>query len=55
VLAETGHAYPMGIAFGPDGDLYVCDNQNWPTGNGQAGSAGQFLTAQAWASADQWL
>lgn len=25
------------------------------TGNGQAGSAGQFLTAQAWASADQWL
>jgi len=22
----------MGIAFGPEGDLYVCDNQNWPTG-----------------------
>ena len=22
---------------GPDGDLYVCDNQNWPTGNGQRG------------------
>jgi sugar lactone lactonase YvrE len=20
----------MGIAFGPDGDLYICDNQGWP-------------------------
>ena len=29
VLAETGVACPMGIAFGPDGDLYVCDNQGW--------------------------
>jgi len=28
-LAETGVACPMGIAFGPDGDLYVCDNQGW--------------------------
>jgi len=26
---ETGHAFPMGIAFGPDGDLYVVDNQGW--------------------------
>ncbi|BBI32845.1 SMP-30/gluconolactonase/LRE family protein [Cohnella abietis] len=26
---ETGKAHPMGIAFGPDGDLYVCDNQGW--------------------------
>lgn len=26
---ETGRAHPMGIAFGPDGDLYVCDNQGW--------------------------
>lgn len=26
---ETGHAFPMGIAFGPDGDLYICDNQGW--------------------------
>ena len=40
-LAETGHAYPMGIAFGPDGDLYVCDNQNWPTGNGKQGELNQ--------------
>ena len=41
VLAETGHAYPMGIEFGPDGDLYVCDNQNWPTGNGKEGELNQ--------------
>ncbi len=30
VLPETGVACPMGIEFGPDGDLYVCDNQGWP-------------------------
>jgi sugar lactone lactonase YvrE len=41
VLAETGRACPMGIAFGPDGDLYVCDNQNWPTGNGTSGEINQ--------------
>jgi len=29
VLEETGCARPMGIAFGPDGDLYICDNQGW--------------------------
>ncbi len=29
VQNETGHAFPMGIAFGPDEDLYVCDNQGW--------------------------
>lgn len=29
VHKETGKAFPMGIAFGPDGDLYVCDNQGW--------------------------
>jgi DNA-binding beta-propeller fold protein YncE len=27
--AETGLAHPMGIAFGPDGDIYICDNQGW--------------------------
>ncbi len=37
VMEESGIACPMGIAFGPDGDLYVCDNQNWPTGNGDNG------------------
>ena len=40
-LAETGRACPMGIAFGSDGDLYVCDNQNWPTGNGDDGEINQ--------------
>jgi sugar lactone lactonase YvrE len=29
VSPQTGHAFPMGIAFGPDGDLYVVDNQGW--------------------------
>lgn len=29
VLPETGLSCPMGITFGPDGDLYVCDNQAW--------------------------
>lgn len=29
----TGHAFPMGIAFGPDGDLYVVDNQGWTDGS----------------------
>lgn len=29
VHPETGCARPMGIAFGPDWDIYVCDNQGW--------------------------
>ncbi len=29
VHSRTGCARPMGIAMGPDGDLYVCDNQGW--------------------------
>ena len=29
ILAETGLACPMGIAFGPDWDIYICDNQGW--------------------------
>jgi sugar lactone lactonase YvrE len=40
-LAATGRACPMGIAFGPDGDLYVCDNQDWATGNGPDGQLNQ--------------
>lgn len=30
VHPETNLGSPMGIEFGPDGDLYVCDNQGWP-------------------------
>ena len=33
VHPKTGRACPMGIAFGPDGDLYVVDNQGWPEAN----------------------
>jgi sugar lactone lactonase YvrE len=40
-LASTGRACPMGIEFGPDGDLYVCDNQNWADGNGSQGERNQ--------------
>jgi len=29
VHPETGCARNMGIAFGPDWDLYICDNQGW--------------------------
>lgn len=29
LLKETERAHPMGIAFGPDGDIYICDNQGW--------------------------
>ncbi|HEY3320510.1 MAG TPA: phage head-tail adapter protein [Planctomycetota bacterium] len=28
-LPETGLACPMGVEFGPDGDVYICDNQGW--------------------------
>ena len=30
---ETGVACPMGIEFGPDGDIFVCDNQGWVEAN----------------------
>ena len=39
---ETGLASPMGIAFGPDGDLYVCDNQGW-TGKPELTEKGRIL------------
>ncbi len=42
VLPETGVACPMGIQFGPDGDLYVCDNQGW-TGSEKGAPRGRIL------------
>ena len=41
-LAETGLACPMGIEFGPDGDLYLCDNQGW-SGSAQGQFKGRML------------
>ena len=29
IIPETGWASPMGLAFGPDGELFICDNQGW--------------------------
>jgi len=29
IIPETGSASPMGIAFGPDGEPFLCDNQGW--------------------------
>ena len=41
VLAETRRCCPMGIEFGPQGELYVADNQNWAAGNGAKGEINQ--------------
>jgi hypothetical protein len=41
VLAETGRSCPMGIEFGPAGELYMVDNQNWAAGNGAHGEINQ--------------
>ncbi|MCL2103785.1 MAG: phage head-tail adapter protein [Kiritimatiellaeota bacterium] len=41
-LEETGVCCPMGIAFGRDGDLYVCDNQGW-TGSEKGQFKGRML------------
>ena len=42
VHPETGIARPMGIAFGPDWDLYVVDNQGW-TGRADLVFKGRIL------------
>jgi sugar lactone lactonase YvrE len=42
VLKETGVACPTAIAFGSDGDLYVCDNQGW-TGSEKGQFKGRIL------------
>jgi len=42
VLAETGWASPMGIAFNDNGDLFICDNQGW-SGAEKAQNKGRIL------------
>ena len=42
VLPETGLACPMGIAFGENGDLFICDNQGW-TGSEAGSGQGRLL------------
>jgi hypothetical protein len=42
VLEKTGRACPMGIDLGPDGALYVCDNQGWP-GTPEGENEGRIL------------
>ncbi len=41
-LESTGVACPMGICFGPDGSLYVVDNQGW-TGSKKGAFQGRIL------------
>ncbi len=36
VLAKTGQTGPMGLDFGPDGNIYVCDNQYFFDKNAQS-------------------
>ena len=42
-LGETGVAFPMGIELEPGSasTVWLCDNQNWPTGNGEKGELNQ--------------
>ncbi|MDR2705188.1 MAG: SMP-30/gluconolactonase/LRE family protein [Planctomycetaceae bacterium] len=42
ILKDTGVACPMGIAFGQNGELYICDNQGW-TGNPNGQFKGRLL------------
>lgn len=42
VEPTTGRASPMGIAFGPEGELYVVDNQPW-TGEALTKNKGRLL------------
>ena len=42
VEPTTGRASPMGVAFGPEGELYVVDNQPW-TGEALTKNKGRLL------------
>jgi len=42
VEPTTGRASPMGVAFGPEGELYVVDNQPW-TGEALTKNRGRLL------------
>jgi len=42
VNKNSGVARPMGIEFGPDGSLYIVDNQGW-TGNPESVDQGRIL------------
>jgi len=43
---ETGIARNMGVAFGPDGTLYLCDNQAW-SGAPELAFKGRILAVRA--------
>ena len=42
VLEKTGLCCPMGIDFGPNGELYICDNQAW-SGTEEGAFQGRLL------------
>ena len=42
VNANSGVARPMGVEFGPDGSLFIVDNQGW-TGNPESVNQGRIL------------
>ena len=42
VNASSGVARPMGVEFGPDGSLFIVDNQGW-TGNPESVNQGRIL------------
>ncbi|MDR1053876.1 MAG: SMP-30/gluconolactonase/LRE family protein [Planctomycetaceae bacterium] len=51
ILKETGVACPMGIAFGSEGELYICDNQGW-TGKAEGQFKGRLLECRVQGKGD---
>ena len=43
---ETGVASPMGICFGPDGELYICDNQKDSKGRLENANGVKYLNGR---------